>query len=88
MIDDGNKITSHHTIKALQTCEADKSRVELTYQNDEMPKIGSTRVIFGFFYVSVADFLLIFAANLNKTAIKARNLLEGKENYSNENKNH
>ena len=40
LIDDGNKITSHHTIKALQTCEADKSRVELTYQNDEMPKSG------------------------------------------------
>ncbi len=39
------------------------------------------------FYVSVAVFI-IFAANLNKTAIKARNLLEGKENYSNENKNH
>ena len=29
---------------------------------------------------------IIFAANLNKTAIKARNLLEGKENYSIENK--
>lgn len=39
------------------------------------------------FYVSVAVFYY-FAANLNKTAIKARNLLERKENYSNENKNH
>ena len=40
MIDDGNKITSHRPIKTQQTYEADKSRVELTYQNDEMPKPG------------------------------------------------
>lgn len=38
--------------------------------------------------MSVWQFFIIFAANLSKTAIKARNLLEGKENYSNENKNH
>lgn len=38
--------------------------------------------------MSVWQFFIIFAANLNKTAIKARNLLEGKESYSNENKNH
>lgn len=38
--------------------------------------------------MSVWQFFIIFAANLNKTTIKARNLLEEKENYSNENKNH
>lgn len=38
--------------------------------------------------MSVWQFFIIFAVNLNKTAIKARNLLEGKENDSNENKNH
>lgn len=38
--------------------------------------------------MSVWQFFIIFAANLNKTTIKARNLLEKKENYSNENKNH
>lgn len=36
--------------------------------------------------MSVWQFFIIFAANLNKTAIKARNLLEEKENYSIENK--
>lgn len=39
------------------------------------------------FYVSVAVFYY-FCSQFDKTAIKARNLLEGKENYSNENKNH
>ena len=38
--------------------------------------------------MSVGQFFIIVAANLNTTAIKARNLLERKENYSNENKNH